>query len=339
MTSRAAVKPTLNRWVGELLGPPGHTRIAVVDEYGADVAEVSLASLNVQPIDLLAILASGLDDGLTELTVRVLDTLRPVDVRENEPAPALRLELARHAEWPWTSARWPRRRRCWRWRPFGRPGPGRDAHGLPTRRTVTATSPAADVAELAGRVGTAVSALRASGSPCSGCSATARTATRRAVRGRGRLRGGKGERLPGRRRAGAAPGPAGRVVDPAPWFPLGAVDRARLRHHRRTPADPMGLPRPGGHAMARGGGDGAHRGRRPVGGARMRRARRPARRGGIVAGRGAASSRRPCRSCRGIVIANPTELAAALTAQAVADPAVVADRWLAGVAPYGSSPR
>src|SRR6185436_13738344 len=32
-------------------------------------------------------------------------------------------------------------------------------------------------------------------------------------------------------------------------------------------------------------------------------------------------------------IANPTELAAALTAQAVADPTVVADRWLAGVAP------
>jgi hypothetical protein len=99
-SARAAVEPALNHWLGELIGPPGATRASVLDADGAHVADVSLTALRLQPIDLLAILYNGLDNGLTELTVRILDTLRPIDVRDNEPAPGLTLSLDRHPDWP-----------------------------------------------------------------------------------------------------------------------------------------------------------------------------------------------------------------------------------------------
>jgi hypothetical protein len=136
-SARADVEPALNHFLGGLIGPPGETWVQVVTDAASPthVADVSLTALEVQPIDLLAILASGLDDGLTELTVRVLDTLRPVDVRENEPAPALRLDLDRH---PALAKEHPvpgrDGGRCWRWRPSWSAGPG-------PRRLRTTNSP------------------------------------------------------------------------------------------------------------------------------------------------------------------------------------------------------
>ncbi|WP_319461384.1 hypothetical protein [Micromonospora sp. RTP1Z1] len=100
MTARAAAEPTLNRWLGELLGPAGMTRVAVVDEAGDHVADVSLRSLQVQPLDLLAAMHEGFEAALTELSARLVDTLRPIDVRDGEPAPALSISLDRRPDWP-----------------------------------------------------------------------------------------------------------------------------------------------------------------------------------------------------------------------------------------------
>lgn len=100
MTARAAAEPTVNRWFGELLGPPGATRVAVVNESGAWVADVSLRALRVQPVDLVASVRNGFEDGLAELSARVLDTLRPIDVRDGEPAPVLAVSLERQPGWP-----------------------------------------------------------------------------------------------------------------------------------------------------------------------------------------------------------------------------------------------
>lgn len=99
-SARAEAEPTLNNWLGRLIGPPGMTRASVVDTDGNHVADVSLTALQVQPVDLLAALHGGLEDAVAELAVRVLDTQRPLDVRENEPAPALQLALDRHPDWP-----------------------------------------------------------------------------------------------------------------------------------------------------------------------------------------------------------------------------------------------
>ncbi len=99
-SARSAAEPTLNYWLGDLLGPAGMTWAQVVDEHGAPVGEVTLAALPLQPIDLLAILHHGLEDARTELSVRILDTLRPLDVREGEPAPPMTLSLERDPAWP-----------------------------------------------------------------------------------------------------------------------------------------------------------------------------------------------------------------------------------------------
>jgi hypothetical protein len=100
MTARAAAEPTLNRWLGELLGPAGMTRVAVVDPGGGHVADVSLRSLEVQPLDLLAAMHEGFEAALTELSARLVDTLRPIDVRDGQPEPALSISLDRRPDWP-----------------------------------------------------------------------------------------------------------------------------------------------------------------------------------------------------------------------------------------------
>ncbi|BCJ50652.1 hypothetical protein Asp14428_21270 [Actinoplanes sp. NBRC 14428] len=100
MTPRALAEPSLNHWLGGLLGPAGATRVAITGPDGVRVADVSLRALGVQPIDLLAALHDGFDQGLAELTARLVDTRRPVDVLDAVPAPVLGVSLDRDASWP-----------------------------------------------------------------------------------------------------------------------------------------------------------------------------------------------------------------------------------------------
>jgi hypothetical protein len=93
LTPRAAAEPTLNRWLGTLIGPPGATRIRLVDADGRRAREVTLTALGWQPVDLLACVHDGFEDGLAELAARALDAVRPVDVRDGEPAPVFQVDL------------------------------------------------------------------------------------------------------------------------------------------------------------------------------------------------------------------------------------------------------
>ncbi|MGN9778215.1 hypothetical protein ACTMS0_20980 [Micromonospora sp. H33] len=161
---RAAAEPALNAWLGELIGPPGMTRINVVDEDGRTAATVSLTELAIQPIDLLAMLHQGLDDAMTELTVRVLDTQRPIDVRDGSPAPALRLTLERDPAWPThvrsladTAALVEQVAAMMR---VARPATSAD---YVLTDTVTSAGAGADAAELDARVAAAMAALEALG--------------------------------------------------------------------------------------------------------------------------------------------------------------------------------
>ncbi|SCF19725.1 hypothetical protein GA0074695_4247 [Micromonospora viridifaciens] len=163
-SARAAAEPALNAWLGELIGPPGLTRMSVIDEDGRTVATVSLTELAIQPIDLLAMLHQGLDDAMTELTVRVLDTQRPIDVRDGVPPPALRLSLERDPAWPAhirsladTAALVEQVAAMMR---VARPATSAD---YVLTDTVTSAGTGADTAELNARVAAAVSALQALG--------------------------------------------------------------------------------------------------------------------------------------------------------------------------------
>ncbi len=99
LTPRAEAEPSLNRWAGELLGPAADLRLRVVDVEGATVADLGVDELGLQPADLLAIAGPGLEEGLAELSARALDTQRPADVDDDEPPPALMVELGRAAAW------------------------------------------------------------------------------------------------------------------------------------------------------------------------------------------------------------------------------------------------
>lgn len=100
VTPRAAAEPSLNRWLGTLIGPPGHTRVRLVDGTGAPAREVTLTALGLQPIDLLAAVHDGFEEGLGELAARALDAVRPIDVRDGEPAPVLQVDLEPDSAWP-----------------------------------------------------------------------------------------------------------------------------------------------------------------------------------------------------------------------------------------------
>ncbi|MCI0689901.1 MAG: hypothetical protein L0Y54_22080 [Sporichthyaceae bacterium] len=100
VTPRAAAEPSLNRWLGTLLGPPGHTRVRFVDDTGAPAREVTLTALGLQPIDLLTAVHDGFEEGLGELAARALDAVRPIDVRDGEPAPVLQVDLEPDPAWP-----------------------------------------------------------------------------------------------------------------------------------------------------------------------------------------------------------------------------------------------
>jgi hypothetical protein len=91
MTPRANAEPTLNRWLGELLGPADQIA-AIVTPEGSAAVEVTASDLAVQPLDLLAILGPGIADGERELGTRVLHTVTRA-VADPSLAPKLMLEL------------------------------------------------------------------------------------------------------------------------------------------------------------------------------------------------------------------------------------------------------
>ena len=77
MTPRAALEPSVNHWLGGLLGDPGLIRVRLNADglaAGSALPEVSLADLGLQPLDLVAMLADGFDSAVGALTARVLDT-------------------------------------------------------------------------------------------------------------------------------------------------------------------------------------------------------------------------------------------------------------------------
>ena len=99
-TPRSAAEPTLNAWLGTLLGPPGATRIQVVTADGTPYRDVTLTMFGLQPVDLLALVHDGFEEGLSELAARAIDAVRPIDVRDGEPGPALEVDLERGTGWP-----------------------------------------------------------------------------------------------------------------------------------------------------------------------------------------------------------------------------------------------
>ena len=81
MTSRANAEPGLNAWLGQLLGDPAHIVCRFEDPAtGAGVHEVSARELGLQPLDLLAMLGAGLEEGAAELAARITYHGLPADL-------------------------------------------------------------------------------------------------------------------------------------------------------------------------------------------------------------------------------------------------------------------
>ena len=114
MSARAALEPSVNHWLGGLLGDPAQIRVRLASDSlapGAALPEVSVAELGLQPLDLVALLADGFDAAVGSLTARVLDRLRPADLPPDQPGvvvsdgpqttvtDAWRIEPARAAAW------------------------------------------------------------------------------------------------------------------------------------------------------------------------------------------------------------------------------------------------
>jgi hypothetical protein len=90
-TPRSVLEPTLNTWLAGILPAPEAIRVRVARRSaGPDepAAEVSVADLSLQPLDLLALLGPGFEAGLGDLTARVLDHRRPVNLEPDQPMPA-----------------------------------------------------------------------------------------------------------------------------------------------------------------------------------------------------------------------------------------------------------
>lgn len=83
-TPRALMEPSLNKWVGEMLGDPAHIKCLV--EYTIPETEtapesttaitVSLADMELQPLDVLYLFATGAVNGGAELNVRIANYTR-----------------------------------------------------------------------------------------------------------------------------------------------------------------------------------------------------------------------------------------------------------------------
>lgn len=81
-TPRALLEPTLNKWIGEMIGDPAHIKCVV--EYSIvtdstqidDSVTVSIADLELQPLDILHLFATGAMNGGTELNTRLANHAR-----------------------------------------------------------------------------------------------------------------------------------------------------------------------------------------------------------------------------------------------------------------------
>lgn len=81
-TPRALLEPTLNKWIGEMIGDPSvikclaeytiETPTTLLTEY----VTVSIADLDVQPLDVLHLFATGALNGGTELNTRIANYTR-----------------------------------------------------------------------------------------------------------------------------------------------------------------------------------------------------------------------------------------------------------------------
>ena len=108
MTPRANAEPGMNYWLGTLLGDPRTIACRYLDPTEAVpvVREVTAADLGLQPVDLLAILAAGMEAGAAELAARITyfalpTTLDLVTVLTKGPRPTLEIRFEeRGATWP-----------------------------------------------------------------------------------------------------------------------------------------------------------------------------------------------------------------------------------------------
>ena len=95
VTPRAALEPSLNAWLAGLLGDPAQIRLRIVPKssdqaesaasVAGPIAELSVAELGLQPLDLLAIVGRGFEGGLADLTARALDHRRPLNLEPDQP--------------------------------------------------------------------------------------------------------------------------------------------------------------------------------------------------------------------------------------------------------------
>ena len=96
MTPRALAEPSLNRWLGEVLGPPENIQcVAIIStESLVEVKDVSIANLEFQPIDVLALFGAGFPEAESELAARILQTLLPEDIDPQDlPGAKAKVEL------------------------------------------------------------------------------------------------------------------------------------------------------------------------------------------------------------------------------------------------------
>ena len=109
MTARANTEPGLNFWLGQLLGDPDRIACRYEDPAtGAGVRQVTAKQLGLQPLDLLAMLGAGLEDGAAELAARIVYFSLPGDLDLAKdlaagPRPPLVLHLDERDP-AWTSA-------------------------------------------------------------------------------------------------------------------------------------------------------------------------------------------------------------------------------------------
>ena len=99
MTPRAAAEPSVNCWLGSKLGPPERIQARVKDLSTAQSRWVTVVDLDLQPIDLLAVLGRGFESGVEELKLRVLDVVYPQDWRDDTPPHTFSVEWDRDATW------------------------------------------------------------------------------------------------------------------------------------------------------------------------------------------------------------------------------------------------
>lgn len=77
-TPRAIAEPTINKWAGGLIGDPAKIKCTVSYCLGGvqDRTTISIADLNVQPMDVLHLMGTGSLDGGAELNARIANTVK-----------------------------------------------------------------------------------------------------------------------------------------------------------------------------------------------------------------------------------------------------------------------